>query len=52
MNRFDNNTIAIVFVGIITLVGVWTQQTEITTAGMGALAGFVTSKTIDYIEKK
>ena len=42
--RIDNNTIAVAAISIGLIIGIMTKQTEIATAAMGALAGFVTAK--------
>jgi len=44
MNKLDNNTMAIFFIGVALVIGTVMRQTEIVTGALGALAGFVTAK--------
>jgi hypothetical protein len=41
---FGNDTIVILFIGIGFLVGVYTQQDTVTSAAIGALAGYLGAK--------
>jgi hypothetical protein len=47
MKFINNDTVALVFLGAVAVIGVLTKQETIATAGLGAIGGFIGSKAIE-----
>lgn len=48
MFKFINNdTIALMFLGLVAVIGVMTKQETIATAGLGAIGGYIGSKALN-----
>lgn len=43
----DNDTVALIFLGVVAVIGVITKQETVVTAGLGAIGGFIGSKALD-----
>lgn len=48
MTKFINNdTVALVFLGAVAIIRVWTKQETIATAGLSAIGGYIGSKALN-----
>lgn len=43
----NNDTIALIFLGTVAIIGVITKQETVVTASLGAIGGFIGAKTIN-----
>jgi len=52
LSKIDNNTVALILIGAIAIIGAVTNQAELATAGVGALAGYVAKGAADILDNR
>lgn len=52
LDFINNDTVALVFLGAVAVAGVVTKQDTVTTAALGAIGGYIGSKSVERLGKE